>query len=418
MLLSLPGLGIAGEALAETPPAAVTREDVNVRDHGARGDGVAVDTAAFRKAIRDATDASPVRRVIVPRGRYVIDADNIFGDLNGTHKIGMVVQGDGRESSVLILRTGGKPKWFYNNGATARMAFPTFSDLRFETDGSASGGGFHINSEGHEQGFTFWRCRFHNMRTMLRLTGPVGNDSHRFFNCHITDVYDKVVHWENPQAVVIEFFGTNIETIYGDVFHVGKGGGGDLRVFGGSIIMDNRPDDKTPHYLLSIEPSNFVGSGNGTFQFQGIKTELRSAFSKLVRSEDGGGLGDVFVFFNGSNLYQAVGGAREAVRIGNNRRVNFTTCTLSGEFLYTLAATAAVAELMPLNGWIDFRDCRLPPGLRDKITFATPHGRARALDCHEYVVKLLAPGSRVSPDFDRRGAAGGPGGLPADAPGR
>ncbi len=277
MLLTLPGLGIADEAPAGNP-AVGTQEDINVRDHGARGDGVAVDTTAFRKAIREAADASPVRRVVVPRGRYVLDADNIFGDLNGTHKIGLVVQGHGRESSVLLLRTGGKPKWFYNNGATPRVAFPTFADVRFETDNNALGGGFHITSAGHEQGFSFFRCRFHNLRTMLRLSGSAGNDSHRFFNCHI----------------------------------------------------------------------------------------------------------------------------REAVRIGNNRRVNFTACTLSGEFLYTLAASATAAEVLPLNGWIDFRDCRVPPGLRDKITFATPFGRARALDCHEYAVKALSPRSKVSPDFDRK----------------
>ena len=106
------------------------------------------------------------------------------------------------------------------------------------------------------------------------------------------------------------------------------------------------------------------------------------------------------MFFDGANLYQTVGGAREVVCIGNNRRVNFTTCTLSGDFRYTLTATAAVAPVMPLNGWIDFRDCRVPPGLREQITFATAFGRARALDCHEYAVKAIKPGSSVSPDFD------------------
>ncbi len=96
MLFTLPGLGVGGMAMADASAATITGEEINVRSRGAKGDGVAVDTAAFRKAIREATDATPLRRVSVPRGRYVIDADNLFGDLNGTHKLGLVVQGEGR----------------------------------------------------------------------------------------------------------------------------------------------------------------------------------------------------------------------------------------------------------------------------------------------------------------------------------
>jgi hypothetical protein len=405
-MIALSGMGVVGAALPEHPgmAAAATPKSINVRDYGAKGDGVSIDTTAFRNAIRAATNVTPVRSVFVPQGRYIIDDDNIFGDLEAPYKSGLVVQGEGREISVLILSTGGKSRWFYNNGNTSRLMFTTFADLRFEADNPNLGGGFHIHSTGHEQSFSFFRCRFHNLQTVLLMTGTVGNDSHRFFNCHITEITNKVVHWENPQAVNIDFFGTNIELIYGDMFYVGKGGGGDLRVYGGSLIMVNKPGDTTPHYLLSVEPSHFVGSGNATFQFDGIRTEMRSTQSRLVRAEDGGGFGDVFVFFNNCNLFTTQGEAREGVRIGISRRVNFMQCTLPHEFNYTIAASAMVANDFPLTGWIDFRDCRVPPDLRDKVKFATPYGRVRAQDCHEYADKKLPPKPLVSPDFDYKGA--------------
>lgn len=404
-MMAMAGIGVAGTVLAQNPSTAatVTPKGINVRDYGAKGDGVTVDTAAFRRAIRDATNAEPVQSVFIPQGRYIIDEDNIFGDLEATHKSGLVVQGEGRETSVLVLRTQGQPRWFYHNGDVSRLMFTTFADLRFEADNPDAGGGFSIHSTGHEQGFSFFRCRFHNLQTVLLMTGSVGNDSHRFFNCHITEITNKVVHWEKSQAVIIEFFGTNIELIYGDMFYVGKGGGGDLRVYGGSLIMTNKPGDTTPHYLLSVEPSTFVGSGNATFQFDGIKTEMRSTESRLVRAEDGGGLGDVFVFFNNCNLYATEGDDREGVRIGISRRVNFTQCTLPNEFHYILAASPTGADNFPMNGWIDFRDCRVPPNLRDKVKFVTPYGRVRARDCHEYADKQLPPKPLRSPDFDYEG---------------
>lgn len=398
-------MALSGLAVVPQDPAiaATFLKGINVRDYGAKGDGVTVDSTAFRRALRAATNANPVQSVFVPQGRYIIDEDNIFGDLEATYKSGLVVQGEGRETSVLILRTQGRPQWFYNNGNASRLMFTTFVDLHFEADNPNLGGGFHIHSTGHEQGFSFFRCRFHNLQTVLLMTGSVGNDSHRFFNCHITEITSKVIHWENPQAVIIEFFGTNIELIYGDMFYVGKGGGGDLRVYGGSLIMVNKPGDTTPHYLLSIEPSNFVGSGNATFQFDGIRTEMRSTESRLVRAEDGGGFGDAFVFFNNCNLYTTQGNPREAVRIGLSRRVNFTQCTLPHEFQYAIAASLNVADDFPMSGWIDFRDCRVPPNLRAKVNFVTPYGRVRARDCHEYADKKLPTKPIVSPDFDYKG---------------
>jgi hypothetical protein len=86
---------------ADEPPrmSAPRSDGVNVRDHGAAGDGKQDDTPAFEAALKAAarTAGNVVR---VPRGNYLIR-----GTLNGCHFIGWG-QKD-REAPCLLAKRGG-----------------------------------------------------------------------------------------------------------------------------------------------------------------------------------------------------------------------------------------------------------------------------------------------------------------------
>ncbi|MGM0487167.1 MAG: glycosyl hydrolase family 28-related protein [Planctomycetota bacterium] len=93
------------------------RPDVTVKDFGASGDGETDDTAAFKRALKDAAG----KTIFVPRGRYVIT------DILEIRSAGTVLQGAGPEKSVLHVpkplekirsnmgaTTGGRPTSNYS----------------------------------------------------------------------------------------------------------------------------------------------------------------------------------------------------------------------------------------------------------------------------------------------------------------
>ncbi len=89
----LPDFSRAGYAPGLSKPPARVRV-VNVRDEGARGDGVTDDTAAFQRAIRSVPGGGVV---FVPAGRYVLT------DVLEITRPGVVLRGEGPERSVLVM---------------------------------------------------------------------------------------------------------------------------------------------------------------------------------------------------------------------------------------------------------------------------------------------------------------------------
>lgn len=89
----LPQFGKAGYGSGERniPDYPVT---TNVREHGAKGDGVTDDTEAFRNAIRDARVPGAV---LVPPGRYLLT------DVVEINRSGIVLRGEGPEKSILVI---------------------------------------------------------------------------------------------------------------------------------------------------------------------------------------------------------------------------------------------------------------------------------------------------------------------------
>lgn len=85
---SLAGYACGKESIPEYPVV------TSVVEHGAKGDGLTDDTAAFQSAIRAASSQGAV---LVPSGRYVIT------DVLEIDRSGIVLRGEGPEKSVLVF---------------------------------------------------------------------------------------------------------------------------------------------------------------------------------------------------------------------------------------------------------------------------------------------------------------------------
>ncbi len=109
---NIPNVAFAGYAYGEKPlpePAVVA----DVRKEGAKGDGKADDTAAFKSAIAKASKGGAV---LVPAGEYKLT------DLLALSQPGIVLRGEGAEKSVLLFEkpvgqllpfmTGSRPSWY------------------------------------------------------------------------------------------------------------------------------------------------------------------------------------------------------------------------------------------------------------------------------------------------------------------
>ena len=127
----------------------------------------------------------------------------------------------------------------------------------------------------------------------------------------------------NNQSLNNEFHSCDMEKIYGNIFEVSTGGGGALRVFGGSYIMD---DGGSPHYLLNIAAGASLSDNNNTYTFNGIQTEAHSTNNRLVEVGAVGAQAPQIVF-NECN-FTATNGAREQVNIVE-ARLTFNRCVMT-----------------------------------------------------------------------------------------
>lgn len=80
-------------AAPATPPVTTPSPVIEVRDHGARGDGVTDDTAAIQRAIDAAAAAAP-RTVHLPAGVYLISSQLVY-------RSGVTIDGDGAGATVI-----------------------------------------------------------------------------------------------------------------------------------------------------------------------------------------------------------------------------------------------------------------------------------------------------------------------------
>ena len=336
----------------------------NVLRYGADPTGEANSFAAVRNCMKASLTGHSVAgmgdhgRVYFPRGTYLIEGDGVFSGF-GDFQRGFIIEGDGLSSSVLKLKTNRAAAWFYNNEAksTQQFIFVTVRDLLFTSDSTEYGNGFRFQQD---QGWRFFRCWMQKLNIAFESEGGfTGNNGseHKFYSCKFTEIHNAVHRFNNLQCLNIEYYGCDVESIFGDIFRIDAGGGGALRVFGGSFIMD---DGGTPHYLLNINGGG-LGNNNNTYTINDIQTELHSRNNRLVFY--GSGSGGAHVVFNDCNI-TATNGAREQVNI-STARVTFNRCVLTqnqGD-TYRVSGPLAGGDQYGEPGSVHFIECDVPENL-------------------------------------------------------
>lgn len=352
------------EIAARVLPSNYTYAPGNVLRYGADPTGVRSSFEAVQNCMKGALTGNNVSgmgdhgRIYFPRGTYLIDRAGVFNN-SADFQRGFIIEGDGLSSSVLKLQTGGTETWFYRNDskATQQYIFVTVRDLMFTSDSTKFGNGFRFQQE---QGWRFFRCWMHGLNTAIDSDGGfTGNNGseHKFVGCKFTHIHNAVHRFNNLQCLNIEYHGCDIESIFGDVFRIDAGGGGALRVFGGSYIMD---DGGTPRYLLNINGGG-LGNNNNTYTINGIQTELHSVNNRLVSHGSGGG--GAHIVFNDCN-FTATNGAREQVSI-STARVTFNRCVLTqnqGD-TYRVTGPDSGGDQYGEPGSIHFNECDIPENL-------------------------------------------------------
>lgn len=318
----------------------------------------------------------------------------VFSDLGTVVQVGMTFVGQGY--TTLRLLTGGQSgRWFYDNGSSAgsvgnddkdhrRLSFAKWEGIRFTTDDTTrtNGNGFRFTGIGfgHEQGFMFDHCRFEGLNVCFDTEGTLNTDTIRLYACYGFDV-NTALTLNNNQSLLMEWFGTSFELVRKSAFVVKGGGGGDIKIFGGSYILEKVPGDTGTYAVLDVTESNNVGPGNGNFSFVGIRTELRDTDTMYARLP--GPSGTVFAHFDQCNLYVTgeATGPHTMVSLGDNRHVTFDRCVLTPHARFVFDTTWASQTMAAAR--LDFRACEVPNDLAATISWKQYNrfGVARARGC-------------------------------------
>ena len=346
--------------VTRTGAPAVGQDEIafSVRDYGAAGDGVTDDTAAFKRcieaAIRTTTTIGGKGSVFIPRGTYIVQPNVLYNvSTAGTYHIidGFSFRGEGRESSVLKMVTGGQEGWFYDNGSTSgqRFARVTFHGIAFTTDDTEFGNGFRQVSNGHEKQFFFTECRF-NLGIISSHEGTGNADLLRYTNCAIS-ASRSLMDLKNAQSVNNVFVGCAIG-LYRDGVRVWAGGA--TKFLACNIEMHpHSSDTTTSHHLLKKMVVGGLGPGNEDFSLSGTRFEIHGDNKALVQAIDGDS-GGMKIQFTDCATGTVNSTERVAVYATPGTSVQFRGCTLHERFLYVASGDAPSD---PMGALIMFDGC-------------------------------------------------------------
>jgi len=312
--------------------------------------------------------------------------------LDGGHRYrrGLKYSGDGNNATILVLENNGSHTWFYSNYDSAYpdnmsgMSNMVFENLSFRgtpqwtaeryypvTDANKISG-FYFESSGFEQCVTFNDCEFMALDTALHYAGAANADKNTFFGCQFKHIVDYVLYLDNDQSIQNRFIGCDFENIYGDCFHIGEGGGGDLKVSGGSVIMQPEYEydagdptgvgsmvaigSATSRAFLHIDVEDVntattpsIGFGNNLITIEDLRFEVYDEYQKiLIVTRDSGTIGcnanvcfrrcSFFNEYSARNSNKTLDTFKEAFVASNNigADILIESCQLNRAYQYVL----------------------------------------------------------------------------------
>ena len=228
---------------------------INVRDYGAKGDGIADDTAAIKAALTaSGGDAGSTfwkdRIVYFPSGTYLVSSTIEKRYANGKYGNGSILMGQDRNSTIIQLKDNAEG---YNDPKNQKAIILTSSKL---IDGTATSGGKDYNGKGE------------------------GNDAYMNFIENMT--IDAGKH--NPGAIGIDYLANNMGAVRNVLVRATTGSGSTgitlTRKWPGPALLQNVTVDG---FTVGIDAANTeYGMTLEGITLQNQETGLRNNHNMLA----------------------------------------------------------------------------------------------------------------------------------------
>ncbi len=267
----------------------------------------------------------PGAELYAPAGIYYVNTTAAFnsydlgaGDFDVDANIhGLHFMGDGRKATIFrFVDSPATEMWFMDNdsGETIGNNF-TFNRMSFwgrdprnssdtgktETDLSANANGFRVysdggpnNTKGDSKKFTWTNCDFSMLTLGHSFTGDQTCSEMGFVDCQWWKS-GTCYHLDNEQTVNHNFYNCHMEEIWTAIFSVGAEGGGNVNVFGGSIIP--RDDVSTGAPLIDATTAGGSKPTHQPWNFWGVAFELRE--TTILFDIDDNTFGNYHINFHG-----------------------------------------------------------------------------------------------------------------------
>lgn len=277
----------------------------------------------------------------VPAGAYLITtANDAFISAPGSLSNGLSIHGDGREVTQVVYKPpapGGSDTYLIANANPTGWLHMHLQDISFV--GATSGASWMLSTGPNIQNYSFERVNWSDFKYGLRLQGTDNNSEFSFHHCHIYGTWTHFLWSEtSEQFLNYSFFHTQFECQQGNYIRMTLGG--NVNIYGGSIIQLNPPSTTTG--TLFLLEGNSHGDGLLRFYCQGVRFELRGTNSRLINCEWNFGTvafdscqDDSYAFFeSGSSTSPNTIRARFASTNVGMPLVKFTNCSLMGRHEY------------------------------------------------------------------------------------
>jgi Pectate lyase superfamily protein len=210
---------------------------INIRDYGAKGDGVTDDSAAIIAAIKAARGVfhtSPInncQNIFFPHGTYLVRP----GTLHLVYGLsGCGIFGEGAYASAIRLTKGSGWALLQDEGQDGQLQNFFIRDLEFLGPGSSSSlDWFYLKGIGGTGGLLVENVTVHGFREGLRIEGNAAADTASFIKLTMTDI-NVAFHLNNQQSVPNELISPSICTNK-DVFFFDKYAAAGWHVVGGYL---------------------------------------------------------------------------------------------------------------------------------------------------------------------------------------
>lgn len=403
---------LRGDGVYATPPggSASYQTPYNVKfptypgaTLSAKGDGVTDDGPAIRAAIAAAyalvpptgTNGQGGALIYFPAGFYRIAmsstaASNLFAGITvknintngGCSNLTLV--GEGMANTIILMDTVGGGATTACSLVSPSQTFTTTFGLTFRDLGFWGG---KPNTDGNWDAISSIPAHANSIFNFYSDSAGVQNSNFRFYNvlaagaAYIFDIEGTQLcsefshfgcnynSWSlacyqnnNPQSVNHRFYGCDFQNGFGHVF---KLGGGDVRVYGGSVIMASDATTATNQYLV-----NFT-TGLATSKLDTVRVELRGNFSCIINQPNAAAVQSVFDKCD--FLDEATSAKTAFITTGTFNRIDFIRCDLVQGGSY-----APVAHALPVivnasgpggdSGTILFDKCTLPQNFSDQCS--------------------------------------------------